>query len=82
MWVVVGFYIDDVFRCQCVCFGEDVLIFFGIDVVSDYCQLSGIVYCFIQCFQQSGFIGVDWVVDVDVQWVFIRVYGFFQEWNN
>ncbi len=39
MRAAAGFHTDDAFRRQRARFGEDALIFFGIDVVSDHRQL-------------------------------------------
>ena len=76
MRAAAGFHTDDAFRRQRARFGEDALIFFGIDVVSDHRQLPGITHRFAQRFQQSGFTGADRAADADAQRVFIRVHGF------
>ena len=76
MRAAAGFYTDNAFRGQRARFGEDALIFFGIDVVSDHRQLPGIAHRFAQRFQQSGFTGADRAADADAQRVFIRVHGF------
>ena len=71
MRAAAGFHTDDAFRRQRARFGEDALIFFGIDVVSDHRQLPGIAHRFTQRFQQGRFPGTDRAADADAQRVFV-----------
>jgi hypothetical protein len=74
MRAAAGFDADDAFRRQRARFGENALIFFGVDVVGDHRQLPGVAHGFAQRFQQGGFTGADRAADADAQRVFICSY--------
>ena len=71
MRAAAGLHANNALRLQCARLGQDALILFGVDIVSDYRQMICIAHCLAERFQQGGFTRPYRAADADAQGMFV-----------
>ncbi|MNC48145.1 hypothetical protein D3C75_972440 [compost metagenome] len=75
MWAAAGFHTDDALGGQGPGFGEDALVFLGVDVVGDHCDLVVVAHGLAQGFEQRRLAGADRAADTDAQGLLIALHA-------
>ena len=67
VWAAAGLHPHDAFGGQRAAFGQQALVFLGVDVIGDGDQVVFVAHAFAQHFEQRGFAGAHWAADADAQ---------------